>query len=192
MRRQCGIRIGTMSWYLANENKIIDQFASGQGLSDLRKAVEANNFPGLQDFIDQGVTANVLLCIDQLNQLVQKTRNESVKVTAQGLAKLMRGQKVAVITQGFGYEDDEEEGETGGSLDPPEPAKPIKPVARKAKKKAAPKRKPAARKAKKKAAPKKDRAWFERKVAELKTELEKLPAGRQEQLRRELEEGGKR
>ena len=33
----------------------------------------------------------------------------------------------------------------------------------------------------------KDRAWFERKVAELKTELQKLPADRQEQLKRELE-----
>jgi len=39
----------------------------------------------------------------------------------------------------------------------------------------------------KKAAPKKDRAWFERKVAELKTELENLPADRQEQLAKELE-----
>ena len=38
-----------------------------------------------------------------------------------------------------------------------------------------------------KAAPKMDRAWFERKVAELRTELEKLPADRQEQLRREQE-----
>jgi hypothetical protein len=41
-------------------------------------------------------------------------------------------------------------------------------------------------------APKKDRAWFERKVAELKTELEKLPADRQVQLRRELEDEGDR
>jgi hypothetical protein len=32
-------------------------------------------------------------------------------------------------------------------------------------------------------------AWFERKVAELKAELEKLPADRQEQLMRVLEEG---
>jgi hypothetical protein len=47
-------------------------------------------------------------------------------------------------------------------------------------------------KPKKTAAPKKDRAWFERKVAELKTELEKLPADRQEQLKRELEAGSKR
>jgi ribosome-interacting GTPase 1 len=45
----------------------------------------------------------------------------------------------------------------------------------------------AAGKPKKKAAAK-DRAWFERKVAELKAELEKLPADRQEQLRRELED----
>jgi hypothetical protein len=39
----------------------------------------------------------------------------------------------------------------------------------------------------KKTAPKEDRAWFERKVAELKAELEKLPADRQEQLKQELE-----
>jgi hypothetical protein len=40
--------------------------------------------------------------------------------------------------------------------------------------------------------PKRDQAWFERKVAELKTELERLPADRQEQLRRELEEEERR
>ena len=34
--------------------------------------------------------------------------------------------------------------------------------------------------------PKKDRAAFERKVAELKAALEKLPTARQEQLEREL------
>jgi hypothetical protein len=38
-----------------------------------------------------------------------------------------------------------------------------------------------------KTGPKQDRAWFERKVAELKVDLEKLPADRQEQLKRELE-----
>ena len=42
----------------------------------------------------------------------------------------------------------------------------------------------------KQAAPKPDRAWFEQKVAELKAELEKLPADRQEQLKRELEGTG--
>ncbi len=40
----------------------------------------------------------------------------------------------------------------------------------------------------KKAKPKRSAEWFERKVAELKAELQKLPADRQEQLRRELED----
>jgi hypothetical protein len=43
-------------------------------------------------------------------------------------------------------------------------------------------------KAKRKPAPKKDREWFERQVAELKAELEKLPANRQAQFRREFEQ----
>ena len=42
-------------------------------------------------------------------------------------------------------------------------------------------------KAKKKAAPKRDRVWFEQKIAELKAEVEKLPADRQGQLKRELD-----
>jgi hypothetical protein len=45
----------------------------------------------------------------------------------------------------------------------------------------------AGEKAGRKTGPKKGRAWFERKVAELKAELEKLPADRQEQLKRDLE-----
>jgi hypothetical protein len=47
-----------------------------------------------------------------------------------------------------------------------------------------------ASRSKKKARPKMDQAEFQRKVAELKAELERLPADRQEQFRRELE-GGK-
>jgi hypothetical protein len=42
------------------------------------------------------------------------------------------------------------------------------------------------KKQKKKAAPPRDRASFERQVAELKAALEKLPADRQDQFRREL------
>ena len=36
--------------------------------------------------------------------------------------------------------------------------------------------------------PKKNRAWFESKVAALRTALEKLPAHRQQQLERELKQ----
>jgi len=41
-------------------------------------------------------------------------------------------------------------------------------------------------KAKKRAAPKKDSAWFQRKVAELKNEVEKLPADRKEEFTRKF------
>ena len=41
----------------------------------------------------------------------------------------------------------------------------------------------------KKAKPKQDRTWFARKVAELLHLIERLPADRQEQLRRELAAG---
>ena len=37
--------------------------------------------------------------------------------------------------------------------------------------------------------PQKDRAWLERKVAELEAELEKLPTDRQAELKKELENG---
>jgi hypothetical protein len=53
-------------------------------------------------------------------------------------------------------------------------------------KKAVPKK--PARTVTKTAAPKKDRAWFETKVAELKTEAERLPSARQKALRKKLKE----
>jgi hypothetical protein len=179
-----------MSWYLANEKEIIDQFASGLGLSDLRREIETNRFPALQDFIDEGVTVNITECVEELNQLVKKTHDESVRVTAQGLAGMMRGQSVAVITQGFEYEDDEDDDddEVDESPEAPEPAKPAKRAVAKGKKKAVSKKKPAARKAQKPGAPKKNRLWFETKVAELKTEAERLPAARQMALRTKLKE----
>jgi hypothetical protein len=40
-----------------------------------------------------------------------------------------------------------------------------------------------------KAVSKKGRAWFERKVAELKTDLDNLSEDRREQLNRELKQG---
>jgi hypothetical protein len=43
------------------------------------------------------------------------------------------------------------------------------------------------RKAKKNTTPKKDQTWFERKVAELKADLEKLPADRAGELLKRLE-----
>jgi len=158
-----------MSWYLATKNRLLGQFASGQGFSDLRAEIEAGRFPALQEFIDNGVTANIRDCIDQLGQLIQSTRDNDVKVTAMELTRLMRGRRLVLITQGF-------KGDVRGSHGRPKPAKPAKPAARKARK----------------AVTKRERASFGRRVPKLKTELEKLPADRQEQLRRELEDEGDR
>ena len=105
-----------MSWYLANRERIIDQFATIAGLKDLREAAES--YPNLRDFFVEGVTENIRQCTEELNQLANETSDQDVKVTAQGLAKLMRGQGVVVVTQGFGYEDDEEEDGTSESLPP--------------------------------------------------------------------------
>ncbi len=61
-----------MSWYLPNENKLIDQFATSSGPGDLSRASET--YPALREFFQEGVTVNVAQCIEELNQLVQDAR----------------------------------------------------------------------------------------------------------------------
>jgi hypothetical protein len=124
-----------MSWYLASEDGIIDQYASGGGLHDLRIAIEAGNYPALQGFIDVGATKNILLCIYQLGILAKKARDQSVKDTAKGLAAMMRGQETVWITQGMTDHDGKKSPVKKSLLNP----KPVsKPTVRKAKKKTAP------------------------------------------------------
>jgi hypothetical protein len=97
-----------MSWYLANETGIIDQFASNQGLVDLRIVVDHGTYPAVKDFLDIGATKNTLLCAWQLGKVVKHTAqlNPDVSGTARGLAKLLRGQRLVSITQGFtGFPD---------------------------------------------------------------------------------------
>ncbi len=91
-----------MSWYLANEDGIIDQFASISGLRDLREASESQ--PALKDFFEVGATENITLCMAELGH-VAKTARGDIASTAKGLAVLMRGQKLVGITQGFEEED---------------------------------------------------------------------------------------
>ncbi len=87
-----------MSWYLANEDGIIDQFASISGLRDLREACE--NQPAMTDFFEVGATQNIMLCIVELGR-VAETAKPDVASTAKGLAALLRGQTLVSITQGF-------------------------------------------------------------------------------------------
>ena len=89
-----------MSWYLATAKTIIDQFASGAGLVALKAA--SKPYRTLSDFFDDGTTRNVATCIVQLDAVARNEHDRDVKATAKGLAKLMDGQPVVFITQGFG------------------------------------------------------------------------------------------
>lgn len=89
-----------MSWYLATAKTIIDQFASGAGLVALKAA--SKPYRTLSDFFDDGTTRNVAICIVQLDAVARNESDADVKATAKGLAKLMDGQSVVFITQGFG------------------------------------------------------------------------------------------
>lgn len=88
-----------MSWYLANEDGIIDQFASITGLKELRESSDSQ--PALTDFFETGATKNIQHCIDELTDVARSTKDKSVKSTATGLAKMMKGETLVSITQGF-------------------------------------------------------------------------------------------
>lgn len=89
-----------MSWYLANEDGIIGQFASGKGLSDLTSTLAA--YPALAKLFKDGATKNIVLCSVELNRLAKTTCDMSVRTTATTLANLLRGQRLVSITQGVG------------------------------------------------------------------------------------------
>ena len=120
-----------MSWYLANEHGMIDQFASISGLRDLRAASE--HLTTLADFFRDGETQSVPTCIAQLGQV---EGDADVKSTASGLAKLMKGESHVFITQGFdadheSRESGTEEDESGG-LNHPKHADVLTPLRAKA------------------------------------------------------------
>jgi len=87
-----------MSWYLANDRGVIDQFASISGLADLRRA--SQDQATLKDFLDDGETRNVATCIVELGRVAEHA-SADVKSTALGLAKMMEGETEVSITQGW-------------------------------------------------------------------------------------------
>jgi len=87
-----------MSWYLANDKGVIDQFASISGLADLRRA--SQDQATLKDFFDDGETRNVATCIVELRKVAEHA-DADVKSTALGLAEMMEGEAAVSITQGW-------------------------------------------------------------------------------------------
>ena len=100
-----------MSWYLANEDGIIDQFASVMGLHDLREAAVEHGTPALKSFLTHGATNAPLACIVGLSAVAKATNDESVKSTCARLEQLLHGETLVSITQGFGEdgEDDDDD-----------------------------------------------------------------------------------
>lgn len=90
-----------MSWSLANEDGIIEQFATTTGLADLRAAAKGQ--PALVDFFHEGATKNVELCRHELAKIAKETKKADVKSTALGLAKMMKGETMVSITNGAAY-----------------------------------------------------------------------------------------
>ena len=98
-----------MSWYLANEKWIdgdedglVDQFASGRGLTDLTTAIEAaGEYPALDEFFREGVSERVSELRAELAKFAAKEADADIAKTARGLAKLMKGQTLVMVTQGI-------------------------------------------------------------------------------------------
>lgn len=94
-----------MSVELANASKILDQFASNQGYTDLIDAVEKlektpANMP-LIVFIERGFSDAVAGCITALKALAKSgDADANVKKTIRGLIKLMDGEDFVIITDG--------------------------------------------------------------------------------------------
>ena len=114
-----------MSWYLANEDGIIDQFASVMGLHDLREAAGEHGTPALKSFLTHGATNAPLACIVGLSAVAKATNDESVKSTCARLEQLLHGETLVSITQGFG-EDEDGEDEDGEDDDDDSPKKKLK------------------------------------------------------------------
>jgi hypothetical protein len=87
-----------MSIELGNGKTLLGQIASNHGYVDL---INAAHHPALVSFFAQGYTEYVPGCIKDLEELAaDKKTAKDVASTARGLAKLMQGQTLCVITDG--------------------------------------------------------------------------------------------
>ena len=93
-----------MSYEVANENKMLGQFASNQGLSDLVAA--ADSYPALKDFLNHGGSERVAAVLKDIDALLKTEKDADVKSTATDLRDLIKDQDLIVITNGVMEDDD--------------------------------------------------------------------------------------
>ena len=83
-----------MSWYLANEDEILGQFASACGIMDLRKSAEDHH--ALLSFLDEGHTSDVSGVESDLKEITEGDAGSIAKA----LGELLKGQTHVSITDG--------------------------------------------------------------------------------------------
>jgi hypothetical protein len=103
-----------MSMYVANEKKMLGQFASNYGYRQLRDVVGAHH-PALASLVEHGVSEHVLDVQADLKQLVGATHDADAASVAKALGDLIDGEEIIVITNGVlngEHLEDEDDGET--------------------------------------------------------------------------------
>ena len=111
-----------MSYELASESGPIDQFASGKGYADLIHAIGSSKYPALRSLVVHGATEHVSACISELGRLshvLGENNDSGVVTTAKGLARLMHGLDIAIITDGTDVDSgtrNEEKTHSGGQF----------------------------------------------------------------------------
>ncbi len=86
-----------MSYEVANHKESLGQFDGNRGYGDLIEA--ATGYKAAEEFFRTGVTEDVRAVIKDLRDIAEKAAPD-VTETAKTLAKLIKGQKIAIITDG--------------------------------------------------------------------------------------------
>jgi hypothetical protein len=90
-----------MSFYVANDHEILDQFASNKGYSDLINAAEdEEGLDALNALILQGASEDVPGVVADLDRLKPAVRDKEVVAVIDALRRIIKDQDLIVVTQG--------------------------------------------------------------------------------------------
>lgn len=98
-----------MAVELANEEKMLGQFASNSGLLDLVEEV-SKDYEKLNAFFQNGFTEDASGVAEELRKFISAGGDEDVISTASALLSLLKNQNAAIISLGQ-YEGEDEEGD---------------------------------------------------------------------------------
>lgn len=89
-----------MSYEIANDKKLLGQFASGKGYADFIRAV-TSDYPALKSLVVHGASEDVPAVEKDLAGLIKDASDDDVKSTAMALKSLIDKQSMIVVTNGM-------------------------------------------------------------------------------------------